>query len=120
MRQSLAALADPDVLVTVDAGPGEAFDPAAVLRDTGLLFLLVSAVTSGYCAPLVAAFIEEITETARTVAARATAPAGPAGAADRAPVKHHEVADSDVRHAIPRGPQRLQPPSDRAGKGSRR
>ena len=71
VRQSLAALADPDVLAAVDPGPGEAFDPAAFLRDSGTLFLLASAVTSASCAPLVAAFVEDITETARTVAARA-------------------------------------------------
>lgn len=71
VRQSLAALADPDVLATVDPHPGDAFDPVAFLRDRGTLFLLASAVTSASCAPLVAAFVEDITETARTVAARA-------------------------------------------------
>jgi type IV secretory pathway TraG/TraD family ATPase VirD4 len=72
VRQSLAALADPDVLAAVDPNPGEAFDPTAFLRDSGTLFLLASAVTSASCAPLVAAFVEDITETARTVAARAS------------------------------------------------
>jgi type IV secretion system protein VirD4 len=71
VRQSLAALADPDVLAAVDPGPGEGFDPAAFLRESGTLFLLASAVTSGSCAPLVAAFVEDVTETARAVAARA-------------------------------------------------
>jgi len=71
VRQSLAALGDPDVLGAVDPIPREAFDPAAFLRDSGTLFLLASAVTSASCAPLVAAFVEDITETARTVAARA-------------------------------------------------
>jgi type IV secretory pathway TraG/TraD family ATPase VirD4 len=70
VRQSLAALADPDVLDAVDPGPGEAFDPAAFLRDSGTLFLLASAVASGSCGPLVAAFVEDITETARALAAR--------------------------------------------------
>jgi type IV secretion system protein VirD4 len=70
VRQSLAALADPDVLAAVDPAPGEEFDPAAFLRDSGTLYLLASAVTSGSCAPLVAAFVEDITETARVVAAR--------------------------------------------------
>jgi type IV secretion system protein VirD4 len=70
VRQSLAALADPDVLAAVDPRPGEGFDPAAFLRDSGTLFLLASAVTSASCAPLVAAFVEDITETARSVAAR--------------------------------------------------
>lgn len=71
VRQSLAALADPDVLAAVDPAPGHEFDPAAFLADSGTLFLLASAVTSGSCAPLVAAFVEDITETARAVAARA-------------------------------------------------
>lgn len=71
VRQSLAALADPDVLAAVDPGPGQAFDPAAFLRENGTLFLLASAVASASCAPLVAAFVEDITETARTIAARA-------------------------------------------------
>ncbi|MGV8965229.1 MAG: type IV secretory system conjugative DNA transfer family protein [Cellulomonas sp.] len=70
VRQSLAALADPDVLTAVDPGPDEVFDPATFLRESGTLYLLAAAVTSGSCAPLVAAFVEDITETARVVAAR--------------------------------------------------
>lgn len=70
VRQSLAALADPDVLAAVDPDPRQAFDPAAFLRDSGTLFLLAAAVTSAGCGPLVAAFIEDITETARRLAAR--------------------------------------------------
>ena len=74
VRQSLAALADPDVLAAVDPAPGNEFDPAGFLADSGTLFMLASAVTSGSCAPLVAAFVEDITETARTLAARSPAP----------------------------------------------
>lgn len=70
VRQSLAALADPDVLDAVDPVQGEAFDPVGFLRNAGTLFLLASSVTSASCAPLVAAFVEDITETARTLAAR--------------------------------------------------
>jgi type IV secretory pathway TraG/TraD family ATPase VirD4 len=70
VRQSLAALADPDVLTAVDPRPGDEFHPAAFLRESGTLYLLASAVASGSCAPLVAAFVEDITETARTLAAR--------------------------------------------------
>jgi type IV secretory pathway TraG/TraD family ATPase VirD4 len=70
VRQSLAALADPDVLSAVDPAPNEAFDPAVFLRESGTLYLLAAAVTSGSCAPLVSAFVEDITETARVVAAR--------------------------------------------------
>ena len=71
VRQSLAALADPDVLRAVDPDPRESFDPAAFLRESGTLYLLAAAVTSASCAPLVAAFVEDITETARALAARA-------------------------------------------------
>lgn len=70
VRQSLAALADPDVLEAVDPRPGEEFDPSAFLAASGTLYLLASSVTSGSCAPLVAAFVEDITETARALAAR--------------------------------------------------
>ena len=70
VRQSLAALADPDVLTAVDPAPGDEFDPVAFLRDSGTLYLLASAVASGSSAPLIAAFVEDITETARTLAAR--------------------------------------------------
>jgi type IV secretory pathway TraG/TraD family ATPase VirD4 len=70
VRQSLAALADPDVLATVAPRDGEAFDPEAFLREQGTLYLLASAVASASSAPLVAAFVEDITETARSLAAR--------------------------------------------------
>ncbi|OIQ85835.1 TraM recognition site of TraD and TraG [mine drainage metagenome] len=71
VRQSLAAMADPDVLTAVDPAPGREFDPAAFLRGSGTLYLLASAVASGSSAPLIAAFVEDITETARVLAARA-------------------------------------------------
>ncbi len=70
VRQSLAALADPDVLNAVDPRQGEEFDPAGFLRDSGTLYILAAAVTSASCAPLVTAFVEDITETARGLAAR--------------------------------------------------
>lgn len=70
VRQSLAALADPDVLTAVDPTPGYEFNPTAFLRESGTLYLLASAVASGSCAPLIAAFVEDVTETARTLAAR--------------------------------------------------
>ena len=71
VRQSLAALADPDVLTAVDPAHDEAFDPASFLSESGTLYLLASSVASASCAPLVAAFVEDITESARTAAARA-------------------------------------------------
>src|SRR6185503_16674336 len=67
VRQAVAALADPDVLATVDPAPGEAFDPTAFLREGGTLYLLATAIGSAACAPLLAAFVEDITETARSL-----------------------------------------------------
>jgi type IV secretion system protein VirD4 len=71
VRQALAALADPDVLHAVDPPAGNQFHPEVFLREAGTLFLLAAAVTSASCAPLLAAFVEDITETARAIAARA-------------------------------------------------
>ena len=71
VRQSLAALADPDVLASVDPKPGQEFNPAEFLRSSNTLYLLASAVASGSSVPLIAAFVEDITETARALAARA-------------------------------------------------
>jgi hypothetical protein len=71
VRQSLAALADPDVLASVDPKPGHEFDPVEFLGSSNTLFLLASAVASGSSVPLIAAFVEDITETARALAARA-------------------------------------------------
>ena len=70
VRQALAALADPVVLDAVDPGPGESFHPETFLRERGTLYLLAPASTSASAAPLVAAFVEDITETARLLAAR--------------------------------------------------
>ncbi|MDO8119693.1 type IV secretory system conjugative DNA transfer family protein [Isoptericola sp. b490] len=72
VRQSLAALADPEVLAAVDPAPSAGFDPADFLRSSGTLYLLASAVASGSSAPLIAAFVEDITETARRQAARSS------------------------------------------------
>ena len=70
VRQALAALADPVVLDAVDPGPGESFDPESFLTTQGTLYLLAPATTSASSAPLVASFIEDVTETARRLAAR--------------------------------------------------
>lgn len=71
VRQALAALADPDVLAALDPKPSTEFDPVEFLAESGTLYLLASSVAAGSCAPLIAAFVEDITETARAVAARA-------------------------------------------------
>ncbi|MDR1426422.1 MAG: TraM recognition domain-containing protein [Bifidobacteriaceae bacterium] len=67
---SLSALADPRVLQTVSPGPGEQFDPATFLANKGTLYLLATGAGAGASAALVAAFVEDLVETARHLAAR--------------------------------------------------
>ncbi|GAA4486912.1 hypothetical protein GCM10023171_23810 [Microbacterium panaciterrae] len=67
---SLSALADPRVLDAVSPGPGEDFDPEQFLMKRGTLFLLATGAGAGASAPLVAAFVEDLIETARRLAAR--------------------------------------------------
>lgn len=70
VRQALSALADPQVMRAVDPDPGEAFDPEEFLRSCGTLYVLATAVGSASAGPLIAALLEDITETARVMAAR--------------------------------------------------
>ena len=70
VRQALAALGDPDVLAAVDPEPGTGFDPHTFLTQGGTLYVLASSVGAAAAGPLIAALIEDITETARTMAAR--------------------------------------------------
>ena len=67
---ALASLADPRVLAAVSPGDGDDFDPARFLNDKGTLFLLATGAGAGASAPLVAAFVEDLVETARRLAAR--------------------------------------------------
>lgn len=67
---ALAALADPRVLNAVTPGPGEDFDPAAFLRAKGTLYLLATGAGANNSSALVAAFVEDLIETARHLAAR--------------------------------------------------
>ncbi|CAN7388023.1 TraM recognition domain-containing protein [Microbacterium foliorum] len=67
---ALAALADPRVLDAVSPAPGEEFDPETFLRAGGTLFLLATGAGAGASAALVAAFIEDLVEAARKIAAR--------------------------------------------------
>lgn len=66
---AFAALADPRVLDTVSPRRGDTFDPETFLRDNGTLYLLATGAGAGNSAPLVAAFIEDLVETARMMAA---------------------------------------------------
>lgn len=67
---ALGALADPRVLDAVSPGPGEGFDPETFIRERGTLYLLATGAGAGASAALVAALVEDLTETARRIAAR--------------------------------------------------
>jgi type IV secretory pathway TraG/TraD family ATPase VirD4 len=69
VANTFAALADPDVLDAVTPRPGEVFDPVRFLRDRGTLYLLGTASGASATANLVAAFVEDIIEAARRLAA---------------------------------------------------
>lgn len=66
---ALGALADPRVLDAVSPKDGEGFDPEAFIRDSGTLYLLATGAGAGASAALVAAFVEDLVETARRMAA---------------------------------------------------
>jgi type IV secretory pathway TraG/TraD family ATPase VirD4 len=67
---ALGSLNTRAVMDAVSPGPGEHFDPEAFLRAGGALYLLATSAGSGGVAPLIGAFIEDITETAKRLAAR--------------------------------------------------
>jgi len=67
---ALGALADPRVLAAVSPGEGESFDPESFLRSNGTLFLLATGAGANNSAALVAAFVEDVVESARRIAAR--------------------------------------------------
>lgn len=67
---ALAALADPRVLDAVNPREGESFDPEAFLRAKGTLFLLATGAGANSSAALVAAFVEDLVEAGRRIAAR--------------------------------------------------
>jgi type IV secretion system protein VirD4 len=71
VAQALACLADPQVLDAVSPAPGEEFDPTRFLTSNGTLYLLATGAGAGAAWPLVAAFMEDLTETARHLAASA-------------------------------------------------
>ncbi len=67
---SLGALAEPRMLDALSPPEGEEFDPAAFLRSNGTLYLLDTGAGSNNSAALVSAFVEDLVETARRIAAR--------------------------------------------------
>jgi len=72
VRQALSALADPRVMDTVTPRGGESFDPATFLTSRGTLYVLGTATGAGAAAPLLAALVEDMVETARRLAASST------------------------------------------------
>lgn len=67
---AFSALADPKVLDAVSPGPTEHFDPERFLRDKGTVYLLGTSTGSAATAGLVGAFVEDVVEAARRIAAR--------------------------------------------------
>ena len=70
---SLAVLADPRVLDAVSPGPEERFDPEEFLRKRGSVYLLATGAGANNSAALVSAFVEDLVEAARRLAARSPA-----------------------------------------------
>ncbi|WP_246186923.1 TraM recognition domain-containing protein [Microlunatus speluncae] len=67
---ALGALADPRVLDAVSPKSGEDFDPEHFLAENGTLYLLATGAGAGASSALVSAFVEDLVETARRIAAR--------------------------------------------------
>lgn len=67
---ALSALADPRVLDAVSPEPDEQFDPETFLTEQGTLYLLATGAGADASVSLVAAFVEDLIETARRLAAR--------------------------------------------------
>jgi len=69
VSNTFAPLADPAVLDAVSPREHGHFDPASFLREKGTLYLLGTATGASATAGLVAAFIEDVAEAARRIAA---------------------------------------------------
>ena len=66
---AFASLADPRVLDAVSPEPGEQFDPDVFLRQCGTVFLVGTSTGASATAGLVGAFVEDVAEAARRLAA---------------------------------------------------
>jgi type IV secretion system protein VirD4 len=69
---AFACLADPNVLHAVSPGPRESFDPDEFLRHRGAVFLVGTSTGAAATAGLVGAFVEDVAEAARRLAARSS------------------------------------------------
>jgi type IV secretion system protein VirD4 len=69
VRSALSALADPAVRRAFDPPPGDGLDPKQFLADKGTIYLLGTGVGASATSAFIAALLEDITETARQIAA---------------------------------------------------
>lgn len=67
---AFACLGDPKVLMAVSPEAGEVFDAEAFLRGRGTIYLIGTSTGSSTTAGLVGAFVEDVVEAARRLAAR--------------------------------------------------
>lgn len=69
VRSALSALADPAVRRSFDPPPGEGLDPATFIREHGTIYLLGTGAGASATSAFIAALLEDITESARQLAA---------------------------------------------------
>jgi type IV secretory pathway TraG/TraD family ATPase VirD4 len=69
VRSALSALADPAVRRSFDPPPGEGLDPATFIRERGTIYLLGTGSGASATSSFIAALLEDITESARQLAA---------------------------------------------------
>ncbi|TCC52129.1 type VI secretion protein [Kribbella pittospori] len=69
VRSALSALADPAVRRSFDPPPGKGLDPASFIRERGTIYLLGTGAGASATSAFIAALLEDITESARQLAA---------------------------------------------------
>lgn len=69
VRSALSALADPEVRRSFDPPEGEGLDPTTFITDRGTIYLLGTGAGASATSAFIAALLEDITETARQLAA---------------------------------------------------
>ncbi|MBP2354940.1 type IV secretory pathway TraG/TraD family ATPase VirD4 [Kribbella aluminosa] len=69
VRSALSALADPAVRKSFDPAEGEGLDPKTFLANRGTIYLLGTGIGASATSAFIAALLEDITETARQLAA---------------------------------------------------
>ncbi|WP_328522920.1 type IV secretory system conjugative DNA transfer family protein [Kribbella sp. NBC_00359] len=69
VRSALSALADPAVRKSFDPADGEGLDPKTFIANRGTIYLLGTGIGASATSAFIAALLEDITETARQLAA---------------------------------------------------